>query len=93
VRATGQEGAYSARPTGRYEVAGSSIRNAYVDLLLDRVRQEKYPNPDHLDRIEASAKTPEQLVAYVEVLMSRVEGMEHPSSSILNRLQRFAEMA
>lgn len=74
-------------------MAGTSIRDAYVEVLLDRARQEKYPNPDHLDRIEASAKSPEQLVAYMELLLSRVEGMERPSSAILDRLQRLAEMS
>jgi hypothetical protein len=49
-------------------MAGSSLREIYVELLLDRVRQEKYPNPDHLDRIEAAVRSPEQVVEYVQTL-------------------------
>lgn len=74
-------------------MAGSSLRDAYVDLLLDRVRRENFPNPDHLDRIEATVRSPEQILAYIEVLLSKVEGMRHPSGAILDRIQRFAEMS
>jgi len=74
-------------------VAGSSIRDVYVDLLLDRVRQENYPNPDHLDRIEATVRSPEQVVEYVEVLFSKIERTRYPSGAILDRIQRFAAMS
>ena len=62
-------------------MAGTSIRDVYVELLLDRVRQENFPNPDHLDRIEATVRSPEQVVAYVEVLLSKVEGLRYPSGA------------
>jgi hypothetical protein len=71
-------------------VPGTSLREIYVELLLDRVRQENFPNPDHLDRIEATVRSPEQIVAYVELLLSKVEGMRHPSGAILDRIQRLA---
>jgi hypothetical protein len=74
-------------------VAGTSLRDIYVDLLLDRVRQENFPNPDHLDRIEATVQSPEQVVAYVELLLSKVEGMRHPSGAILDRIQRLAQVS
>ena len=74
-------------------MAGSSIRDVYVDLLLDRVRQENYPNPDHLDRIEATVRSPEQVVEYVEVLFSKIERTRYPSGAILDRIQRFAAMS
>jgi hypothetical protein len=73
-------------------VAGSPLQEAYVELLLDRVREESYPNPEHLNRIEAAIRTPEQLAAYLEVLLSRVEAMPHPSPSMLDRIARFVAM-
>ena len=73
-------------------MAGASIRDVYVELLLDRVRQENFPNPDHLDRIEATVRSPEQVVAYVEVLLSKVEGLRYPSGAILDRIQRLAQV-
>ena len=73
-------------------MAGTSIRDVYVELLLDRVRNENFPNPDHLDRIEATVRSPEQVVAYVEVLLSKVEGLRYPSGAILDRIQRLAQV-
>jgi hypothetical protein len=74
-------------------VARTSLRDLYVELLLDRVRQENFPNPDHLDRIEATVRSPEQVVAYVEVLLSKVEGLRYPSGAILDRIQRLAQVS
>ena len=74
-------------------MAGSSLRETYVELLLDRVRQENYPNPDHLDRIEATVRSPEQIVEYAEVLLSKVERTRYPSGAILDRLDRLAKLS
>jgi hypothetical protein len=74
-------------------VAGSSLRETYVELLLDRVRQENYPNPDHLDRIEATVRSPEQIVEYAEVLLSKVERTRYANGAILDRLDRLAKLS
>jgi hypothetical protein len=74
-------------------VASKSLREIYVELLLDRVREENYPNPDHLDRIEATVRSPEQIVAYMEVLLTKVEGLRYPSGAILDRIQRLAQVS
>jgi len=73
-------------------VARSSLQDVYVGLLLDRVRDEKFPNPEHLDRIEASLSTPQQLRKYIELLLEKVADMRRPSPAILDRLQRFAAL-
>jgi hypothetical protein len=73
-------------------VAGSPLNEAYVELLLDRVREENFPNPDHMDRIEAAIQSPEQLVEYLEVLFSKVEQTRHPSGAILDRIDRIVSM-
>jgi hypothetical protein len=80
-------------PRSVVAVAGSSLRETYVDLLLDRVRQENYPNPDQLDRIAAAVRSPEQLLEYVQVLLSKVERTRYPSGAILDRLDRLANMS
>jgi hypothetical protein len=74
-------------------VASKSLREIYVELLLDRVREENFPNPDHLDRIEATVRSPEQIVAYMEVLLSKVAGLRYPSGAILDRIQRLAQVS
>ncbi|HZN89471.1 MAG TPA: hypothetical protein VFB44_10895 [Thermoleophilaceae bacterium] len=72
-------------------MAGSSLRDAYVELLLDRVRQESFPNPDHLDRIEACVQSGDQLREYVEMLLDRASALSHPSTDILNRIERILQ--
>jgi len=72
-------------------VAGS-IQDVYVNLLLDRVREERFPSPEHLNRIEASLRTPEELREYVLVLLDRVEDMKRPSPTILDRIERLAAL-
>jgi len=57
----------------------ASLQDMYVQVLLDLVLDENYPNPDHLDRIEASVGNPAPLSEYVEVLFSRPEATRHPS--------------
>jgi hypothetical protein len=63
-----------------------------VRLLLDRVEGERFPNPDHLDRIEASLSTVEQLSDYVEVLLEKAANVKRPSPAILDRIQGLAAL-
>jgi hypothetical protein len=58
-------------------MARQSLQDMYVRVLLDRVGQETFPNPEHLDRIEAALRTPEQL--YLELRLTWVGGMKRPS--------------
>jgi len=72
-------------------VAGS-LQDVYVNLLMDRVRDQKYPNPEHLDRIESALRTPEQLREYLRLLLTLAGSTKRPSPSILDRLQRLAAL-
>ena len=73
-------------------MAGASLQDNYVRLLLDRVRDENFPNPEHLNRIEASLRTPDQLREYLGMLLKWVESTKYPSSALLDRLERFVSM-
>ena len=70
----------------------ASVQDMYVRLLLDRVREENFPSTEHLDRLEAAIRTPQQLREYVELLFERVARTRYPSSAMLNRIQRLAHM-
>jgi hypothetical protein len=61
-----------------------------VQLLLDRVRQSRYPSPTQLDLIEASIP-PAMISDYVEVLVEKVAQDNYPSLSHLTRIQRAAQ--
>lgn len=72
-------------------MAGSSLRDTYVELLLERVRNETFPNPDHLDRIEACIQNQEQLREYVDMLLQRA-AVPYPSGEILDRIERLVAL-
>jgi hypothetical protein len=69
-----------------------TLQDVYVNLLMDRVREERFPHPEHLDRIEASLRTPEELREYLGLLLSIVGRTKRPSPTMLDRLQRLAAL-
>ena len=72
-------------------MAGSSLRDAYVELLLDRVRQESFPNPDHLDRIEACVQSARPVARIPRDAPRRASALSYPSTDILNRIERILQ--
>jgi hypothetical protein len=73
-------------------VAEQTIRERYVQLLLDRVRVDPFPSVEHMNIIEATVRNPDQLVEYLEALMEKVEATRFPSLQMLRRIQRIAVM-
>jgi hypothetical protein len=71
-------------------VADQSLRERFVQILLDRIRAEPYPSPDQMDLLEATVTSPDQLVEYIEALMEKVESTRFPSLTMLRRIQRIA---
>jgi hypothetical protein len=62
----------------------------FVQLLLDKVRQDHYPSATQLAMIEETIPR-EMLPDYLEVLMEKVSGDSIPSVGMLRRIQRVAE--
>ena len=60
----------------------------YLELLLEKVREDRYPSGDLMDRIEATVSTRSQALAYVEVLYEKVDKDRYPSGQMLDRIQR-----
>jgi hypothetical protein len=66
------------------------IREWLVELLLDRVREDRYPSPTYLDLIERWI--PRRMIPeYLEVLREKVEHDRYPSLDLLRRIRRVAE--
>jgi hypothetical protein len=62
----------------------------FVELLLDKVRQDPYPSATHLALIEESI--PREMVSdYVAVLMEKAAQDTVPSIPMLRRIQRVAD--
>jgi hypothetical protein len=64
------------------------LQQRYYDILIDRVREDRYPSHQLLDRIEASIWTSEQMVDYVDMLLEKVDDDHYPSHQLLGRIER-----
>jgi len=65
-----------------------AAQQRYLDMLMERIRQDRFPSHQLLDRIEASFWSPEQVVEYVDLLLEKVDESWYPSHQILDRVQR-----
>lgn len=73
-------------------MAAAPTQQRYLDLLMERVRQDRYPSHQLLDRIEAAVWTPEQVSDYVDMLIQKVDESWYPSGQLLDRVQRMLAM-
>jgi hypothetical protein len=64
------------------------VQDRYVEILMDKVRADRYPSGDLMDRIEGTVNSREQAEEYLEVLFEKVEGSRFPSKELLNRIAR-----
>jgi hypothetical protein len=69
-------------------MATATAQERYFEALMERVREDRYPSPQLLDRIEASFWTSEQVVEYVDMLLEKVDDSWYPSKQLLDRIQR-----
>jgi hypothetical protein len=69
-------------------VADDTIQERFVNLLLERVKQDVYPSRLHMDMLEATIRQPDDLVEYLEALIEKVENTRFPSHTMLERIQR-----
>jgi hypothetical protein len=60
-------------------------RSALIDLLLSKVKEDRYPSATTMDLIE-EILTEEELPAYAGVLMEKIAGDTYPSASMMKRL-------
>jgi hypothetical protein len=63
-----------------------TARARYVEMLMERVREEDFPSNDHLNRIE-ELLTPDTVDDYLAILMEKVEETQFPSVSMLDRIE------
>ena len=62
-------------------------RAAYLQLLMERVRQDRHPSATHMTMIE-QALPPQLVPDYVELLIEKVADDASPSISMLRRIAR-----
>jgi hypothetical protein len=62
----------------------------FVEMLMDKVRADRYPSATHLSLIEESIPSA-MLGDYIELLVQKVAEDEFPSIPMLRRISRVAE--
>jgi hypothetical protein len=70
----------------------ATLQQRYLDVLMERVRTDRYPSHQLLDRIEAALWSPEQVSDYVDLLIEKIDETWYPSGQMLNRVQRMLAM-
>jgi hypothetical protein len=69
------------------------LQQRYFDILIERVRNDRYPSLQLLDRLEAVLYTSEQYAEYVDVLITKVDESWYPSGQLMDRVQRMMSLA
>ena len=60
----------------------------YYEILMERVRTDRYPSAQLLDRIEQAFWTADQVADYVDMLLDKIDESWYPSGQLLDRVQR-----
>ena len=66
-----------------------SVREQVLDLLLEKVENDRYPSPSMLDDIERLL-TPWRRQDYADILLDKVRQDRYPSPSLIERLIRLS---
>lgn len=69
----------------------ATVQQHYFDTLMTRVRNDRYPSHQLMDRIEIALATPEQVSEYTDMLVDKVDETWYPSWDMLDRIQRMME--
>ena len=69
------------------------LQQRYYDILMERVRNDRYPSHQLLNRLEATIYTPEQVIEYVDMLITKNDESWYPSGQMLDRVERMLRIA
>lgn len=67
---------------------GHDLRDDYIDTLLDRITEVRYPSRELLDRAENLVFRREQAERLVGYLIDTVKGARYPSHELMDRIDR-----
>jgi hypothetical protein len=70
-----------------------ATQERYYEMLMERVRDDRYPSPQLLDRIELAIWSSEQFNAYLEMLVEKADQSWYMSPQLLDRIQRLLAFA
>jgi len=66
----------------------ATAQSRYVAMLMERIRQDRYPSHQLMDRVESAFWTQDQIAEYVNLLLEKADEDWYPSKQILDRIHR-----
>ena len=63
------------------------LQDRFAEVLLDRIRSDKYPSGTQMDILESVA-SPRMRVEYLLHLMEKIQDDTYPSIPMMHRVQR-----
>lgn len=83
-------GAALERAVTRENLVGElTVREQVLDMLLDKIREDRYPSSTMMDDVE-QLLTPWRRQEYADVLMEKVQSSRFPSRTMVQRLLRLS---
>ena len=64
------------------------LQDEYIDALLDRITEVRYPSHELIERAENLVYRREQAERLVAYLISTVEASRYPSHQLMDRIER-----
>lgn len=64
------------------------LRDEYIDAVLDRITEVRYPSHELIERAENIIYKREQAERLVAYLISTVDGVRYPSHQMMDRVER-----
>ena len=64
------------------------LQDEYIDALLDRITEVRYPSHELIERAENLVYRKEQAERLVAYLISTVEASPYPSHQLMDRVER-----
>ena len=68
-------------------MADTTVRDRYLQVLMNHVAEDRYPSATQMDHIEAML-TREQAESYLELLLDKLDDSTYPSIPMMNRIER-----
>jgi len=68
-------------------MAITKAHSRYLDVLFERLRADRYPSSELMDRVEILLDR-EHVDEYLETLFEKVESCRYPSKQLLDRIAR-----
>jgi len=65
-------------------------RDRYLELILERIRGDRFPSGELMDRAEEAMTRREHRDAYLDVLLEKADESWYPSKQMLDRINRLA---